>query len=100
MAEIALFMKIETQPGKRDDLVALWDKHLRARAEENNDQVRYVMALDMNDPNVIHMSEVYATHAAFEANSQAPWFSEYMAESAPLLAGQPEFSMAQPHWIK
>ena len=99
-AEVALFLTIKTHPGKRDALVALWEKHLKARAEENAEQVRYVLALDMADPDTVRISEVYATQAAFEANSQAPWFADYMAEAGPLLAGQPDFSMARPHWVK
>ena len=99
-AEVALFLTVKTQPGKREALVALWEKHLQARAAENKDQTRYVFALDMADRDVIRISEVYATQAAFEENSRAPWFAEYMAEAGPLLAGQPEFAMAVPHWIK
>ena len=100
MAEVALFLTVKTQPGKRDELVALWEKHLRDRAADNDDQVRYVFALDMADPDTVRIAEVYGTKAGFEANSQAPWFADYMAEAGPLLAGQPEFYMALPHWIK
>ncbi|NNE81128.1 MAG: hypothetical protein HKN18_12745 [Silicimonas sp.] len=99
-AEVALFLTVKTQPGQRDALVTLWEKHLQGRAAENDDQVRYVFALDMADPDTIRITEVYETQAAFEANSQAPWFADYMAEAGPLLAGQPEFHMARPHWIK
>ena len=70
------------------------------RAAENDDQVRYVFALDMQDPDTVRITEVYGSKAGFEANSQAPWFADYMAEAGPLLAGQPEFHMALPHWIK
>lgn len=100
VAEVALFLTIKTQPGQRDRLVALWEKHLQARVEKNDDQVRYVLALDMADADTIRISEVYATKAAFEANSQAPWFGEYMAEAGPLLATEPDFFMAAPHWVK
>lgn len=100
MAELALFLTIKTQPGKRNDLVALWERHLRDRARESDQQIRYVLALDMADPDTIRISEVYATKAAFEANAQAPWFAEYMAEAGPLLATEPEFHMTIPHWVK
>lgn len=98
--ELALFLTIETQPGQRDTLVALWDEHLRTRAADNSDHVSYVFALDMNDPNTAYITEVYATQAAFEANAQAPWFGAYMAEVEPLLAAEPGFVMASPHWVK
>ncbi|MEL6240897.1 MAG: antibiotic biosynthesis monooxygenase [Pseudomonadota bacterium] len=98
--EVALFLTIKTQPGERAALVALWDEHLKARAASNADHVSYVFALDMTDPDAVHITEVYSTQAAFEANSQAPWFSAYMAEVGPLLAGEPGFVMARPHWVK
>ncbi len=99
-AEVALFLTVKTQPGQRDQLIALWEKHLKARAQENEAQIRYVIARDAADPDTLRITEVYATQAAFEANSQAPWFGEYMAEAGPLLAGQPEFHMGTPHWVK
>ena len=98
--EVALFLTIKTQPGQRDALVALWDAHLKTRAAENAAHVSYVFALDMGDPNTVHITEVYATEAAFQANSQAPWFAGYMAEAGPLLAGEPGFAMASPYWVK
>ncbi|KAJ56415.1 hypothetical protein ACMU_05580 [Actibacterium mucosum KCTC 23349] len=100
MPDLALFMTIKTQPGQRDALVVLWDKHLRPRAAASDAQIRYVFALDMNDAETIHISEVYTDMAAFQANGQADWFAAYMAEAAPLLAGEPAFSMATPHWVK
>jgi len=98
--EVALFLTIKTQPGERDTLVALWDAHLKDRAAENTDHVSYVFALDMADQDTVHITEVYATQAAFQANAQAPWFAAYMAEAGPLLAGEPGFAMASPHWVK
>ena len=100
MEELAIFMTITTQPGQRDALVALWDTHLKGRAVGNDAQTRYVLALDVANPDVIHISEVYATKDAFEANAQAPWFADYMAEAGPLLAGEPAFHMTVPHWVK
>ena len=100
MAEIALFLTIKTQPGQRDALIALWDEHLKERAAANEAQTRYVIARDMADPDTVRITEVYASQEAFEANSQAPFFGEYMAAAGPLLAGQPEFHMGAPHWIK
>ncbi|MEL6426517.1 MAG: antibiotic biosynthesis monooxygenase [Pseudomonadota bacterium] len=98
--EVALFLTIKTQPGQRDSLVALWEAHLKTRAEQNVEHVSYVFALDMGDPDTVHITEVYATQAAFEANAQSPWFSAYMAEAGKLLAGEPSFAMASPYWVK
>lgn len=100
MNEISLFITVRTQPGQRDALVDLWDKHLRGRADANDDQVCYVLGLDEADPDTVRITEVYATKAALEDNSKAPWFADYMGEAGPLLAGPPDVSMAVPYWVK
>lgn len=100
MSELALFLTIKAQPGKRDALVALWESHLKPRAADNSGQVRYVFALDMADPDTIRIAEVYDTQAAFERNAKAEWFKDYMAEAGSLLAAEPDFAMAAPHWVK
>lgn len=98
--EVAVFLTIETQPDQRDALVDLWDEHLRTRADEDDVHIDYIFALDMNDPNVVYITEVYTTQAAFQANAQSEWFASYMAEVGPLLAGEPIFAMASPYWVK
>ncbi|MEM9740990.1 MAG: antibiotic biosynthesis monooxygenase, partial [Pseudomonadota bacterium] len=98
--EVALFLTIETRAGQREALVGLWDEHLKTRAAEDDVHIDYIFALDMHDPNVVHITEVYTTQAAFQANTQSAWFAGYMAEVGPLLAGEPIFAMASPHWVK
>ena len=98
--EVALFLTIETQSGKREALVGLWDEHLKTRAAEDDVHIDYIFALDMHDPNVVHITEVYTTQDAFQANAQSAWFVDYMAQVSPLLAGEPDFAMARPYWIK
>lgn len=100
MAELALFLTVRTKPGKRDELFALWEKHLKPRAAANDAQSQYVYAFDAQDDNVIRMMEVYETAAAFEQNSGQDWFAAYMQEAMPLLDGEPEFHMAAPQWVK
>ena len=83
MAQLALFLTIRTKPGKRDALKTLWEQHLKRRAEENEFQSSYVYAFDLHDGNVVRITEVYETKSAFEENSQAGWFAEYMKVAAP-----------------
>lgn len=98
--EVALFLKIETQIGKREALVSLWDEHLKVRAAEDEVHIDYIFALDMHDPNAVHITEVYTTQDAFQANAQSAWFADYMAEAGPLPAVEPVFAMASPYWVK
>jgi len=100
MAEIALFLTVKTKPGKREQLKALWESHLKHRAAANESQSRYVYAYDVQDEDVIRICEVYETMEALQENSRAEWFSDYMHEAAALIDGEPEFHMATPQWIK
>jgi len=100
MQELSLFLTVRTQPGQRDAFVALWLQHLQPRAAGNEDQTRYVFALDLQDENVVRISEVYANKEAFEQNAGALWFQAYMNEAQPLLDGEPEYHMAAPVWVK
>lgn len=100
MAELVLFLTVKTKPGKRDELKALWERHLKQRAAENPAQSHYVYAFDAQDENVIRIMEVYETQAALEENAQQGWFAAYMQEAMPLLDGEPEVHRAAPQWIK
>jgi quinol monooxygenase YgiN len=41
---------------------------------------------------------VYRDPDALQQAAQAPWFADYMGEVGPLLAGEPEVTMASPVW--
>ena len=100
MSQLAMVIKTKTQPGKRDEVRALYEEHLAPRAEANADQRLVVWCDDDQDPDAFVLMELYATREAFEANASAPWFGEYMAAAGPLLAAQPEIVMGTPRWSK
>jgi hypothetical protein len=41
MTKVALFIKIKTKPGKRDEVRELWEKFLKGRAEAKDAQELY-----------------------------------------------------------
>lgn len=100
MSKLALFIKTTCQPGKRDQLKSLWEKHLQPHSESNTGQEMYVFSYDNNDENVLYLFEIYSSQEAFGAASQQPWFGAYMQEAMPLLDGQPEVGMAEPLFTK
>jgi quinol monooxygenase YgiN len=100
MSKTALILTVRTQPGKRDELRAVWDEHLRPRAEANAAQELYLYCHDANEPDVIHLVEIYGDPAEIQRNANAPWFADYVHASAPLLAGQPTMVTAEPVWAK
>jgi len=100
MDTIAMIIKGKTQPGKREELRATFERILAPRARENEKQLLVMFCADSSDPDAFVLVEAYADMAAVQQNGQAPWFAEYMAAAMPLLAGQPDVTMASPRWSK
>ena len=100
MSKLALVIKTRCQPGKRDEVRDLWQKHLQPHSESNTGQEMYVFCYDNNDSDVLYLFEIYSTQEAFGAASQQPWFGEYMGAVGSLVDGQPEVSMAIPLFTK
>jgi quinol monooxygenase YgiN len=100
MGELAMIIKTRTQPGKRDEVRRLYEELLVPRAERNEAQEVIVWCADQHDPDTFYLFEIYRDAAALGANAQADWFADYMARVGPLLAAEPEVSMATPGWSK
>lgn len=100
MGDVAMIVKTRTQPGKRDEVFELYRRLLAPRAEDNAGQEEVVWCADQHDPDAFFLFEIYRNAEAMGANAQAAWFAEYMAAVAPLLADEPEVSMASPRWAK
>lgn len=96
--KVAMIIRSTTQPGRRDEVFALYRELLAPRAEANDGQELVVWCDDQHDPDTFYLFEVYADAAAMGANAQAPWFADYLAKASPLLAGEPTVGMASPRW--
>jgi quinol monooxygenase YgiN len=100
VSKIAMIIRGRTQPGKRDEVRALYEQHLAPRALANDAQEVVVWCADTNDADAFYLFELYGSAEAMQANAQAPWFWEYLQAVGPLLAGQPEVVTATPAWSK
>ncbi len=100
MTKLALFIHTRTKPGKRAELQALWEKHLKARAEANPAQEVYFFCTDNHDPDSLHFFELYSDPRQLEANATEAWFAEYMRQAEPLLAEPPTVAVTTPNWAK
>jgi quinol monooxygenase YgiN len=100
MNKVAMIVKTRTQPGKRAEVQAAYERMLGPRAEANDAQEVVVWAADAADPDAFYLFEIYRDRASMEANGQAPWFFEYLGAVGPLLDGKPEVSLAEPQWAK
>lgn len=100
MGEVALFLRIRTKPGRRADMQALWEAHLKPRVAQNPAQPVYCYCLSREHPDDILLFEHYADETVLEDNAQSQFFADFMAEAAPLMAGEPEAALGDPVWIK
>lgn len=98
MSKLAMVIRSTAQPGKRDELFELYQRHLAPRAEANDAQEVVVWCADQQDPDVFVLFELYRDAEALGANAGADWFAAYMQEAMPLLAGEPQVTMAAPRW--
>ncbi|HET9285308.1 MAG TPA: hypothetical protein VFR24_25425 [Candidatus Angelobacter sp.] len=100
MSKVAFVVKNKTQPGKRDKVRALYEKHLATRALANKDQEVIVWCDDAQDPDTFYLFEIYTNTEAPMANAQAPWFAEYLQAVMPLMEGEGEMMNMIPRWAK
>jgi quinol monooxygenase YgiN len=100
MSKVVVAIKTKCQPGQREAVRGLYEKHLAPRARDNAEQELILVSYDAADPDTLYLFEVYANSQAFECNGQSPWFGEHMKAVGPLLASQPEVGVAQPVWAK
>lgn len=100
MAKVALFIKSKAKPGQRDALRALWETHLRDAAAANPALEAYFYCYSNDDPDTVHLFEVYTDAAAQAADGGGDAFKTFMVEAGPLLDGFPEVHQMTPVWIK
>ncbi|MGR7000853.1 putative quinol monooxygenase [Yinghuangia aomiensis] len=77
---------MKTKPGKRDEVVAI----LLAAAEGLRDHGcrSYVVGLDVGDPDMIVVTEVWESKERHDASLQLPEAKEAIAVALPLLTGE------------
>lgn len=93
-----MIIRSTAQPGKRDELLALYREHLAPRAEANEGQEVVVWCADQQNPDVFVLFELYRDAETLDANAGADWFATYMRAAVPLLAAEPQITMAVPMW--
>ena len=100
MAQVTLSVKIKCQPGKRDDVKAIWEQHTKPHAA-SNDKVQFsCYSFAQEDPDTIILFEVLSDSDVLTSLYREEWFKAYLAAMGPLLAGPPEITTGTPVWIK
>lgn len=95
----ALFITHRAQPGQRDALIAVWERHMPAAIEANPDHLAYFYTLDEADPDVLRVCQVYRSPDAAQAFLTNEALAAYTAEADDLLAAT-ELQRGSVHWSK
>jgi quinol monooxygenase YgiN len=100
MTKLVLIVKTKTQPGKRDEVYRLFQKHLAARVEGTDALEVFVWCADETDADTFYIFEIYGDRTVQRTNAQDPAYFAYQQEAQPLLATGPEVVTATPLWVK
>jgi len=100
MSKIGLFIKHTALSGKRDEVHAVWEKHMQPRIAANAGHEAYFYCFDENDPDTIHVYQQYTNREAMQEFLAHPEYADYLKEVGPLIAHPPEMTTTNPIWIK
>ena len=88
MSKVSVWVKLDIQPGKRDEVVAIIQEALDAVQSEPG-TLLYLVNTDPKDENVLYFFEMYESQDALAAHSGAEWFKVFGPKLGPVLAGRP-----------
>lgn len=95
-----LFIRHQAAPGRRDELVAVWEQHMPAAVAANPGHEAYVYTEVADDPDAIMVYQQYVSAEAAAAFLQDPTYLAYLSASEHLLAGPPTLTVVAPRWAK
>jgi quinol monooxygenase YgiN len=88
MSKPSFFAKLTAKPGKRDEVVAAFDKMLSAVADEAGTLV-YSVHLDNADENALWIFELYTDDEAMAAHSSSAAMATLFGDISQLLGDGP-----------
>ena len=96
----ALIIRHRTKPGRRDDVIAIWRRHMAPAIMANPGHTAYVYCLDNSDPDSLYAFQQYASIEASEQFLRTSSYAAYLNDVEPLLAGPPQITALTPVWSK
>ncbi len=96
----ALFVTHRAKPGRRDDMLAVWDQYLRPLAEANPDHLAYFYCFDDADADVVRVFQLYRSESAARQFLEQPEYADYLNHVLPLVAEPPQLESATTIWTK
>ena len=100
MTTFALIVKHKTQPGKRDHVREVWEKHMAPAIAANPGHAAYFCCFDNADPDSICAFPRYISDEASQAFLKTESYIAYLKDVEPLLSGPPQVTTLTPVWWK
>lgn len=100
MTQLALIIKHKTQAGKRDEVRAVWEKHMAPAVSNNPGHAAYFYCFDNADPDSISAFQVYESAEASRQFLATASYAAYLEDVEPLLLGPPQVTVLTPVWAK
>lgn len=100
MATTVVFLVHKTKPGKRDEVRAVWTRHMADAVQSNPDHLRYYYCFDNDDADTICAFQEYSSPEAARSFLSQPAYLAYLREVEPLLEGPPHVRSLSPMWKK
>ena len=96
MNSFALIVKHKTQPGKRDEVRKVWEKHMAPAISSNPGHIAYFYCFDNTDPDSICAFQQYTSFEASQEFLKTDSYAAYLKDVEPLLAGAPKVTALTP----
>jgi len=100
MTSLALIIKHKTQPGKRDEVRKVWERHMAPAVSANPSHSAYFYCFDNADPDAIVAFQQYVSAEAASDFLKTESYAAYLREVEPLLSGPPQVTTLTPMWSK
>jgi quinol monooxygenase YgiN len=100
MTAIALIIKHKTQPGKREEVRKIWEKHMAPAIASNPEHTAYFYCFDNDDRDSISAFQQYSSVGASQDFLKTSTYAAYLKEVEPLLVGPPQVTALTPMWSK
>jgi quinol monooxygenase YgiN len=100
MSSHALFIIHQTMPGKRDEVKAIWLKHMAPAIQDNAGHLAYFYNFDNDNADSICAFQIYESAQAAKDFLSDPSYQAYLAESRALLEHDPQIISLTPQWAK
>jgi quinol monooxygenase YgiN len=100
MTQLAVIIRHQTLPGRRDDVRKVWEAHMAPAISRNSGHLAYYYCLDNNDPDAIVAFQIYDGIESSQAFLRTDSYAAYLQEVDPLLTGPPQVTALTPVFSK